>query len=248
MVQDFRDQILGGINFLMQHGQLSEGNVISDQVRECNEQMFGRPNTREVQTAEQFLTQNPAQEEVKTLTYQSLIEIFNQTLEQEGLKENGWTVTTKKSGPVSVKPKSHQISVPTSERYFSQQEIERLAIQQITVHAFRAFNGEFLEKETELPVRNNWPNHLATEQGLASFIEIQSGYEDTNTLRKYAARLLAVNSAFNGESFNQIFDLLVSYNFEQSEAFDIVWRCFRRGGYLKDGEILERPSPNTTNP
>ena len=116
------------------------------------------------------------------------------------------------------------------------QEIERLAIHEITVHAFRGFNGELIEKQTKLPLKNKWPNYLATEEGLASFIEIQSGYKDTNTLRKYAGRLLAVDAAFNGESFNQIFDLLVSYQFRQSEAFDIVWRCFRRGGYLKDGE------------
>jgi len=236
MIQDFRAQTLAEISFLMQFGQLSEGNVITEEVREFNERMFRRPTTQEVESAVQFITQNPAQEVIKTLTYESLVEIFNQTLEQEGLTDHGWTVTTKKSGPVSVKTISHEVTVPTSERYFSQQEIERLAIHEVTVHAFRRFNGELVEAETGLPLKNNWPSYLATEEGMASFIEIQSGYKDINTLRKYAARILAVDAAFNGESFNQIFDLLVSHNFDQSEAFDIVWRCFRRGGYLKDGE------------
>ena len=172
----------------------------------------------------------------KKLTYESLISVFQQTLEQEGLTRHKWGVTTKKHGPITVEPIIKQITVPTTTRYFSQQEIERLAIHEITVHAFRGFNGELIEKQTKLPLKNKWPNYLATEEGLASFIEIQSGYKDTNTLRKYAGRLLAVDAAFNGESFNQIFDLLVSYQFRQSEAFDIVWRCFRRGGYLKDGE------------
>ena len=236
MIQDFREQTLAEISFLMQYGQLSDGNVITEEVREFNERMFGRPTSQEVESALQFITQNPAQEVVKTLTYESLVEIFNQTLEQEGLINHGWSVTTKKSGPVSVKPELQEVTVPTSERYFSQQEIERLAIHEVTVHAFRRFNGELVEEETGLPVKNNWPSYLATEEGMASFIEVQSGYKDINTLRKYAARILAVDGAFNGESFNQIFDLLVSHNFEQSESFDIVWRCFRRGGYLKDGE------------
>lgn len=236
MIQDFRAQTLAEISFLMQFGQLSEGNVITEEVCEFNERMFGRPTTQEVESAVQFITQNPAQEVVKTHTYETLVEIFNQTLEQEGLINHGWSVTTKKSGPVSVKPISHEVTVPTSERYFSQQEIERLAIHEVTVHAFRRFNGELVEAATGLPLKNNWPSYLATEEGMASFIEIQSGYKDINTLRKYAARILAVDAAFNGESFNQIFDLLLSHKFDQSEAFDIVWRCFRRGGYLKDGE------------
>ena len=236
MIQDFRSQTLAEISFLMQHGQLSEGNVITEQVREYNEKMFGRPTPEEVQTASQFITQNPAQDVIKPLTYESLVDILNQTLEQEGLVDHGWSVTTKTAGPVSVKPKTHEVTVPTSERYFSQQEIERLAVHEITVHAFRRFNGELVETETGLPLKNNWPSYLATEEGMASFIEIQSGYKDVNTLRKYAARILAVDAGFNGESFNQIFDLLVNHDFEQSEAFDIVWRCFRRGGYLKDGE------------
>jgi len=236
MIQDFRSQTLAEISFLMQFGQLSQGNVITEQVREYNKKMFGRPTREEIQSATQFITQNPSQDAIKTLTYESLVDIFNQTLEQEGLANHDWRVTTKESGPVSVRPKSHEVIVPTSERIFSQQEIERLAIHEITVHAFRRFNGELVEAETGFPLKDNWPRYLATEEGMASFIEIQSGYKDTNTLRKYAARLIAVDAAFNGESFNQIFDLLVNYDFEQSEAFDIVWRCFRRGGYLKDGE------------
>ena len=136
----------------------------------------------------------------------------------------------------AITSKGALIDLTELAKQVSQQEIERLAIHEITVHAFRRFNGELIEAETGLPLKNNWPSYLATEEGMASFIEIQSGYKDINTLRKYAARILTVDAGFNGESFNQIFDLLVSYNFEQSESFDIVWRCFRRGGYLKDGE------------
>jgi len=236
IILDLKTSTLAEIAFLQQQGELSDGNKMTSEVLALNEQMFGRPTIQETLTAHNFLQQNSAQQVQKKLTYESLISVLQQTLEQEGLTQHKWRVATKQHGPIAVEPMLKQIIVPTSARYFSQQEIERLAIHEITVHTFRSFNGELVETKTGIPLKHKWPSYLATEEGLASFIEIQSGYKDTNALRKYAGRLLAVNAAFNEESFNQIFDLLVSHQFEQSDAFDIVWRCFRRGGYLKDGE------------
>lgn len=112
----------------------------------------------------------------------------------------------------------------------------RLAVHEIGVHVLRSVNGR------RQPLRlfaYGLPGYEATEEGLAGYGELVTNTARARTLRKYAARVLAVDSLFGQADFAETYELLLSLGQVPEQAWESSLRAHRGGGCCKDHIYLE---------
>ncbi|MBK8904546.1 MAG: DUF1704 domain-containing protein [Anaerolineaceae bacterium] len=105
---------------------------------------------------------------------------------------------------------------------FSEQTVQRLIVHELGVHVVRYHNG------SHQPIKlfqKGFPNYLSTEEGLAVYSEDEAGLLETDTLRKYAGRVMAAHLAVN-QPFCDVFNTLCHW-LDYETAFDIVARAKR---------------------
>ena len=122
------------------------------------------------------------------------------------------------------------------EKFFKAIDPERLKVHEVGVHALRAANGY------EQPLKIfalGLPGYLPTEEGLSSYFEEFTGNTSEETMRDYAARVIAVDSVCQGLNFRQTFDRLKSYELTNDQAWNLAIRAHRAGGYIKDHVYLD---------
>jgi uncharacterized protein (TIGR02421 family) len=79
------------------------------------------------------------------------------------------------------------------------------------------------------------PVNTRTQEGLAILAEYLSGNITLDRLKKIALRVIIVDLMARGADFIECFnELLNEYNVEENEAFNVVTRVFRGGGFTKD--------------
>ncbi len=112
---------------------------------------------------------------------------------------------------------------------------ERLLLHEFGVHVLRAVNGW------------NQPYNLfavglhgyeTTEEGITTYLEYRTGLLSEPLLRRYALRVLAVQSVLDYNSFKETFALLSAYT-DEADAFHIAMRAHRGGGLAKDHIYLQ---------
>ena len=115
---------------------------------------------------------------------------------------------------------------------FRPKELSYLVHHEIGVHMVTTMNSN----AQPLKVFNlGLPVNTATQEGLAVLSEYLSGNILLKRLKELGARVIAVNLMANGADFKKTFRTLVNdYSMDVDDAFYLVTRVFRGGGFTKD--------------
>ena len=197
--------------------------------------LFGAPRPRLVARARAILRGLPEVEpdRGRTLDQGAFIAELQEALDGEGLA--GWSVVPlPREGATNVVASRREIQVANRPR-FSEIEVRRLAVHEVGVHACRAENG-FTQPLSILAVGT--AGYQSTEEGLAVTCELRSGTASSAVLKKYAARVLAVDAVARGLSFRATFERLRAEGIDEGRAWTCTLRAHRGGGFLKDQVYL----------
>lgn len=198
--------------------------------------LFGAPKPRLVARARAILRDLPpfGAEKGRILDQAAFMAGLRACLKAEGLK--GWKVVPlPREGATNVVPAKRQIQVANRPR-FSELELRRLSVHEVGVHALRAANG-FTQDLRIFGV--GLAGYQSTEEGLAVFCELRSGTCESAVLKKYAARVLAVDAVARGLGFRETFDVLRGEGVGADRAWTCSLRAHRGGGLLKDQVYLK---------
>jgi uncharacterized protein (TIGR02421 family) len=194
--------------------------------------VYGRPSRKLVAQAKRLLELLPATPAQKTAKV-TLGPRMSKELLKYGLED--WQLTESTGGSTHVDPANKEVVVPQG-RKVGQHIAERLAVHEVGVHVLRAANG-YEQPDPLFAVGT--AGYEATEEGLAAYGEVLSGTSEPNVLRKYAARVLAVDSVAEGSDFRSTFEMLKEQGLSLNQSWDVALRVHRGGGYLKDHIYLE---------
>ena len=205
-------------------------------VLQCSLALYGKPSELIVSEAARLL-----QEPVEDLDCQQSVTPDAMCLQMQEMLNfyslHDWELCWYDRRQLCVDPACRRIFIPRQRRYSPQNSL-RLCIHEVGVHAVRAENG-YLQ-----PFRifaTGLPGYELTEEGLATYAEECSKTSSMDVLRRYAARVLAVQSLVEGASFLESFRLLRSpeYQLADEEAFNAALRVHRGGGLTKDFIYLQ---------
>ncbi len=146
-------------------------------------------------------------------------------LEKE-IKDNNiknWNVVMHENiaSKVTIKPMENTVYVKSDYKFFPA-EVDRLKVHEISVHLFRAANGEFQEYEI---FKRGFAGYLEAEEGLAVYFENMKGLCDSQQMKIYAGRLKAVELALNN-SFSSTYETLRKW-FPEEIAYRLSARAKR---------------------
>lgn len=194
---------------------------------------FGRPSKKDLQNA-QYLVHLPqiAAEPTSTpaLGTDQAIETFKKSLEGYGFDAK-IELSNKVISQVMVLNSKRTIQFRPDAK-FTKAEIEALVEHEIGVHMVTTTNSNL----QELKIFNlGLPVNTMTQEGLAILAEYLSGNITMKRLKKLAYRVIVVDMMCSGANFIECFNYLYHNNYsDANEAFSIVTRIFRGGGFTKD--------------
>lgn len=118
------------------------------------------------------------------------------------------------------------------EATFKRKELNALIEHEIGVHMVTTLNSA----NQKLKIFNlGLPVNTQTQEGLALLAEYLSGNITLNRLKRIALRVIIVDMMCSGADFIECFNELVNeYSVDENDAFTIVTRIFRGGGFTKD--------------
>lgn len=232
------DNELGAIFEKRRKGILLENRIIvhrgdEDIVREATIALYGFPNEQLVACAGKLLRQIPNIEAAKTISSEKIKDALQRALDDYGLLN--WRVEFSDKKLTTVYPGERKITV-CRDRKFAEIDPKRLSVHEVGVHVLRAANGY------EQPLKIfalGLPGYLPTEEGLTSYFEELTGNTSEETMRDYAARVIAVDSVCRSLDFRQTFERLKSYDITDEQTWNLAVRAHRAGGYIKDHVYLD---------
>lgn len=126
----------------------------------------------------------------------------------------------------------HKIIRIRKDARFSQAEVLALSEHEIGVHMLTTVNA----REQKLKVfRMGFPNNTHTQEGLAILSEYLSGNLTISRLKILALRVMIASLMMKNYSFAQSFQYIMDeYHPEPDQAFYLVARIYRGGGFTKD--------------
>ncbi|MGB0807082.1 MAG: flavohemoglobin expression-modulating QEGLA motif protein [Salibacteraceae bacterium] len=194
---------------------------------------FGRPNATDIQNAHYLLHLPHVPTEPSRspqLGSEQVVQTFGETLNQYGF-ESKIELSSKIISKAMVLNAKKVILVRPDAK-FSRGEINALAEHEIGVHMVTTQNSRLQNLKLfglGLPVNTE------TQEGLAILSEYLSGNISMKRLQKLALRVIVVDMMCNGADFIECFNYLVHNNHANEEdAFTLVTRIFRGGGFTKD--------------
>ncbi|MCJ7429514.1 MAG: flavohemoglobin expression-modulating QEGLA motif protein [Candidatus Nanohaloarchaeota archaeon QJJ-5] len=205
-----------------------------DVVRDRVQEIYGKPDDDLVTYAKEILaTTTPTDTKETEIEPDEARTVFDVALDKMGMDD--WETTYTDKATLSVKTADKQVKVP-ADREYEQTEPIRLAIHEL-LHAARSANG--YQQDHDI-FGIGVAGYQDTDEGLAIFLEEQTGFEDEQTLRKYAARVLVTNNVMEGKSFRETFEMLHDeYDIDEDNAFQYTARGYRAGGFAKDHIYLQ---------
>lgn len=212
------------------------GSLGTNEFADKSEDLYGYPNKKLIDKAYSILElkSSPKGQSIKTADAKKIL--------RSKLKEMQipWKIKTKKLiNYANISPSKETITLSSNHTY-SEKTINRLAIHEIGTHGVRYMNARL----QPLKIFKNFPNYLATEEGLAAFNEEINGFLNNDTLRRYAGRVVAIEYAQN-HNLIETYQFLQKY-FEDANAFSIAMRVKRGlpnseslGAFTKDHVYLK---------
>jgi uncharacterized protein (TIGR02421 family) len=209
-----------------------------EKVRQYSQKIWGEPSEETVRLAEDTLRYaDRTVEDEANIGSAEMKEKIDQILDTLDID---WEAVYADSKTLRVYPSAKQVEIPR-DREFTENDIERLPVHEIAGHALRAATGH------EQPYKilgSGVGQYNQIEEGITTFLEDIAGLMDTETIRKYAARVIAVDSMLDGDSFRETFEKLHDpdhggYKIDQDTAWDVTYRAHRAGGLSKDHIYLD---------
>jgi len=192
---------------------------------------FGRPSKKDIVNAHYILHLPPIPQELSKepfLSDEDINTAFKKALTDYGLKSK-----IERSNKILAKVMNtrKKILIQTDAR-FKNKELHALIEHEIGVHMLTTINSN----KQRLKICNlGLPLNTETQEGLAILAEYLSGNISLDRLKKLALRVIIVDNMCNGADFIDCFKLLTNeYATDIHEAFSIVTRVFRGGGFTKD--------------
>lgn len=194
---------------------------------------FGRPSKTDLQNAHYFLHLPDINGEPKRSPSLGVEEAMISF--KSGLESYGFNSKIEKSKRVIA-----QVMVLNAKKTilfrpdakFSRSQISALVEHEIGVHMVTTMNAN----QHELNVFNlGLPVNTMTQEGLAILSEYLSGNISMKRLKKLAFRVIIVDMMCNGADFIECFNYLIhDHSYDHDDAFSLVTRIFRGGGFTKD--------------
>ena len=194
---------------------------------------FGRPSKKDIQNANYFLHLPEVAGEPKrspSLGVEEAMVSF-----QEGLDQYGFQSKMEKSNRVIsqvmvLNAKKTIMFRPDAK--FTRNQINALVEHEIGVHMVTTMNSN----TQKLKIFNlGLPVNTMTQEGLAILAEYLSGNISMKRLKKLAYRVIVVDMMCNGADFIECYNFLINdHGLDQDDAFSVVTRIFRGGGFTKD--------------
>ncbi len=207
-------------------------------VKNRSNKLYGKPDSKLVKDACTLLDslingKKRKIRRVKLYQAQEVRDILKNYLKKLGVR--GWRVVIRNQHSVSVASLSRIIKISRYKRY-TKKDIERLIQHEINGHVFRALNG-YLQPLMIFVL--GLPGYLPTEEGIAIYLEEKSKLATISSKKRLALRVIAVDMVYKGADFRQTFDVINSYENNRKKCWDITYRVFRGGGFLKDHVYLK---------
>ena len=194
---------------------------------------FGRPSKKDIQNATYLLHLPPIPSEPRRVPYLSSEEamsIFSKALEDYGIQCN-LELSNKVISQVMVLNSKKTILIRPDAK-FTMKEANAMIEHEIGVHMVTTQNSS----QQKLKLFNlGLPVNTETQEGLAILSEFLSGNITLKRMKKLAMRVMVTDMMCNGANFIECFDYLTEdQNVASKEAYTIVTRIFRGGGFTKD--------------
>jgi uncharacterized protein (TIGR02421 family) len=194
---------------------------------------FGRPSRKDIQNALYFLHLPEIAGEPKkspTLGIDEAMASFKEGLEAYGFESKMETSNRVISQVMVLNAKKKILFNPNAK--FTRGQINALVEHEIGVHMVTTMNSN----AQKLHLFNlGLPVNTMTQEGLAILAEYLSGNISMKRLKKLAYRVIVVDMLCSGADFIECFHFLVNdHDLDHDDAFSVVTRIFRGGGFTKD--------------
>ena len=194
---------------------------------------FGRPNNKDIQNANYLLhlpeiPSEPRKEPL--LPIEAVYESFKEALVNYGINCK-IELSNKVISQVMVLNSKKTILIRPDAK-FTNKEIRAMIEHEIGVHMVTTQNSNL----QELKLFNlGLPVNTRTQEGLAILAEYLSGNITLKRMKKLAMRVIVTDMMCNGADFIDCFKYLTqNKNVSYDDAYSIVTRIFRGGGFTKD--------------
>lgn len=194
---------------------------------------FQRPSEKDIKNAYYLLHLPPIPNEPRRepfLQTDEVVELFKTGLASYGL-ESKIELSDRVIAQVMVLNSKKTVKIRPDAR-FTEKQVKALIEHEIGVHMVTTENSSI----QPLKVFNiGMPVNTETQEGLAILSEILSGNISLDRLKKLALRVLITDKMCSGASFVESFKFLTDNNYVGvHDAFTIVTRVYRGGGFTKD--------------
>ncbi|OQY46730.1 MAG: hypothetical protein B6242_06855 [Anaerolineaceae bacterium 4572_78] len=198
--------------------------------------IHGMPDAKLLKESKHILATIPTDDadEPQTVSAETAASKMQKVLDAAGIE--GWhaVVKEKMNAELSVKRLEKQVQIRKG-IMLPERDLRRLIVHEIGVHVIRIVNGS----RQPIKVFQAMPGYMTTEEGIAVYSEYRADLLKNETLRKYAARVIAANLSLS-QPFSQVFATIVK-DVEPITAFEIAARAKRGftdtaqpGSHVKD--------------
>lgn len=142
------------------------------------------------------------------------------------------TVTEKTT---HVNPVKRQVLLRANDQNMLNVRGDRLLLHEFGVHVLRAANGWH---QPHTLFVTGLHGYETTEEGITTYLEYVTGHLSKELLRRYALRVIAVQSMMDGNPFTETFSRL-TWHTDRETAFYTAMRAHRGGGLVKDHIYLQ---------
>lgn len=194
---------------------------------------FGRPSKMDLLNSNYLLHLPAIPSEPKrtpSITVNDAIGLFKEGMDNYGIKCK-IELSNKVISQVMVLNSKKSILIRPDAK-FTEKEVKALVEHEIGVHMVTTQNSN----NQKLKIFNlGLPRNTKTQEGLAILSEYLSGSITLKRLKKLAMRVIITDMMCNGADFIECFNYLKQdLNVDSDDAFTVVTRVFRGGGFTKD--------------
>jgi uncharacterized protein (TIGR02421 family) len=193
---------------------------------------YGEPSDRDTANA-RFLLHAPAlpeEDQLPSLNAEQIRQAFLSALQQMGMP--GRVKLSRKIVATAMVSASQRMVLIKATARVTPTQLQALIHHELGVHLTTTRNAE---PQPLKIFQLGTPLNTLTQEGLAILAEYLSGNITLQRLKILALRVLVIKRMVNGDTFRDVFAMLVEeYHLSDDAAFTLTMRAFRGGGFTKD--------------
>ncbi len=203
---------------------------ISEIVQKTTKEMYGEPDSKLINLAEQNLKKTAVEEEDQTVRPEEMVDHMARVLHSYKLYD--WK--SELSGGITTTPESIDKKISVGNKEYSPLDFKRFSVHEVS-HIIRAVNGY---NQPHSMFATGLHNYLTTEEGLCMFLQEAHGVMPPLSKIKISASVIAIDCLEQGFDFKNTFDRLKSLDLSDDLAWEKSLRAHRGGGCNKDHVYL----------